>query len=344
MLINTQNLLYALQFVAQTVSKGSIHPQLQGVLIETHDGLASLTTTNLEGTSRISVPCVDKETTTILVPHSNLMQYVANAKAGSDVVTLKYTGNKCVLSSDSLPTLRIPVFDPKTFPLIDFPTDANFSLPKDVALQMLSCKDYVSVDTAPMTGIHIFRDAIEATNGYIGKRITIDTPFVDTVVPVSLSKSLSTMLKLQDTVNVAVDKNRITFFAVDKSCYLAYQKVSGNYPETKRGYTNSNQNYLQLDKDALLLILNTMKIAGNVVTVTVDFDTVTFSVDGDYSSEEVLQIPSGEMPNKVKFNIEYLLMVLNNLEGNLVNIKLGNDKEPITIEENNTIYFMVRWN
>lgn len=343
MLINTKNLHTALKFVGTTVSKSS---NLAVVLLQFGLEKCSLVTTDLQGTSQISVPCRAETTGEYLVVFSALTQYVDFA-AKADVEIIKFTekNGKLVLTAaqGKYTQLSLPTIDPSYFPRINTEFECSYVVDVDFVTKLKTCASFTHIDRIPLNAISISPGCLEATDGFTGVRVLCDTDNLEKQVNVSptVIRSLQDILKIVnvDQLNVQQTKNSLTFFG--DGWFVSTQTIDGNYPNISKGFANSGANYLTFDLKELKLLLGSMKISGEDVEITINYDTVRFSVHGEMPTHREFSIPEGELPNKFSVRIDRLLVILNAMRGETVSMKIGSVTEPIIIEEDDTVFFIV---
>lgn len=340
MIVNTESLKYALTVVGNTYNRNVHQPVLRGVLFEVKEDRVAVSTTDLVGTSQVVVPCVAKKEVSFLVEYESLNNFF---KAIKTVDTAEFKiANKITVVAEGYPKVTFPTMDVKLFPKIQKPVDSTlkFTIDGTELLDSLTCGEFVDPNRVPLNGIHITNSFVEATDGFIGKRVFGEYVFSDLVLPTSVTKILG--LFKNEKVNVVVDKVSVYFFG--DSWFLRFLTIREKYPYTEKGYENSGQNTLVLDRVEIENILSVLKIAGNVATVSIDYDKIRFVVGGETSAEHELVLENTQLPNEAVVEVNWLLRVLKQCRSEQVTIKIGTRRQPVVIEDGeSTQFFVLQW-
>jgi DNA polymerase III sliding clamp (beta) subunit (PCNA family) len=343
MIVNTENLKYALTVVGNTHNRNVHQPVLKSVLFEVQEDRVAVSTTDLVGTSQVVIPCVAKKEQSFLVEYESLNNFVKAIKT-ADVIEFKVAAKASVIA-DGYPKVAFPTSDVKLFPKIQRPDSVDFTLRFTVSgtdlLNSLTCGEFVDPNRVPLNGIHITNSFVEATDGFIGRRVFGDYAFSDLVLPTSVTKLVS--LFKNEEINVVVDKTSVYFFG--DSWFLRFLTIRENYPQTEKGYENTGQNILVLNRVEIESILSILKIAGNVATVSIDYDKIKFVVSGETSAEYELELEDRQLPNEAVIEVNWLLKVLKQCKAENLTFKIGTRRQSIIIEDGeNTQFFMLQWN
>lgn len=346
--VNSTNLQEGLKYVGQTCPVSPYQDILKSVLVHVENDVMNLTTTDLTGTTQVSISCVSDTEISFLIEYRTLQNYISTAvKAGIEVIEIIKVDNKITLIAKGIPKMSFPTRDVDEYPLLltvdDVDEDNSFEMETQEFLKILSCYEFTSVSTTPLTGIFVGKTHCEATDGFTGKRLFVNESVLkkEFILPASIQKSRGLFSK-SETVRLKLDKTSLYIFG--NSWTLKYQLILGNYPDTSKGYVNSAMNIIYLDKNELVSTLDTLKLAGDNATISVDYDTITFStfsVIGATSGEQIISVPSGEIPNEIVVDISFFTKVLKNITDGLVKLSFGKVNEVILIENETEQYFVV---
>jgi DNA polymerase III sliding clamp (beta) subunit (PCNA family) len=342
--VNSKNLQEALKQVGMTCPTNPYRSELKSVLLETVQDTLVITSTDLESTTQVKIQCESDENTKFLVDHRTLSTYLGTViRSEVEFININL-GDKIVLKAKGIPSLNLPVLDVDFFPSIETPKEVSFEIQVSDLLLMLSCVDFVSANTIPLTGIAVHGEEniiFEATDGFTGKRIITEKRISGKsfIVPATLHKSRALFMK-EESVNVSLDSNTLYIYKDD--WFLRYQLIDKKYPNTEKGYMNSSNNVIYLNKQELTNVLDTLKLAGETLTLCIERDTISFLVTGVTSASHIIEIPSGELPCELKIDIAPFTKILKNMTEDTVKIKIGSGNQPVIIEqEDGTVYFMV---
>lgn len=335
MIVSNGNLKYALGIVANTWSRNAHQPVLRGVLFNVYEDRVSIATTDLVSTSQITIPCVAKKEASFVVEFETLNNYVKVAKS-TDTFEFKI-GVKVGIIAEGYPKINLPTMDVKTFPKIECPEPTKYVAREPLA-KAFSSGEFVDATRVPLNGIHVTEGMIESTDGFKGKRILGDFPFEDIVLPVGM-RLLS--LFTDEEVGIIVDKTSVYF--IGSAWFIRLLVVSGNYPATNKAYENTSQNVVELTKSEIEQILSILSVAGEIATVTIDYDKMKFSVAGETSAEYELEIGGSHLPNDAVINLTWMLSILKQIKSETFVVKFGTRREPLIIEDDFSTYFVMQW-
>jgi DNA polymerase III sliding clamp (beta) subunit (PCNA family) len=336
--IKVDDLSSALRFVARSNSQKPQQPELKCVLIEAEKDELTLTTTDLATTAHIKVPCKAANPFVTMVDFSALLTYTELARKNKDTVLhVDMRGKFKIWGSGA--ALTLPMVDANMFPRYHKPGKPDFYLSQNVLAAALSCRDFTSPDRNPLIYVNVRTGEAEGLDGYTGKIVEHNG-----TLPYSINISAK-IIPGDRLEKIGVEKvgNTILLYPDSHAWMVSYQTTDGVFPDTTFGYTNQRLNSITLPKQELLQTLSILKIAGDMVSVTVDYDKVTMSVIGEKESEYTFTVPVGQYPNKFSMAITQFLSVLNDLEDNNITLDLGSPQEPIVVRENGRKYFMVGW-
>jgi DNA polymerase-3 subunit beta len=183
-----------------------------------------------------------------------------------------------------------------------------------------------------------------ATDGHRLARVTFPRPdgadgMPDIIVPRKCVAELRKLLdEVDGTVDVSLSSSKIRFGL--GTAVLTSKLIDGTFPDYSRVIPQGNDKLLRIDTKALMEGVDRVATIASektrAVKVTLERDKVTLSVtspengtaaeevSGDYSSDSV----------EIGFNARYLLDILNQIEGDIVEVHLADAGAPTLIREN----------
>lgn len=338
MQVKVNDLSSALRFVARSNSQKPQQPELKCVLIEAKKDELTLTTTDLVTTAHIRVPCEAANPFITMVDFTALYTYTEIARKNRETVLHVDMRGKFKIRGSGA-ALTLPMVDANMFPRYHKPNKPDFYLSSGVLAAILSCRDFTSPDRNPLIYVNVRTGEAEGLDGYTGKIAEHNG-----TLPYDINVSAK-IIPADRLEKIGVEKagNTILLYPDSQVWMVSYQITDGVFPDTKFGYTNQRLNSVTLPKQELLQTLSILKIAGDMVSVNVDYDKITMRVVGEKESEYSFAVPAGQYPNKFNMGIGQLVNVLNDLEEDNVTLDLGSPQEPIVVREQGRKYFMVGW-
>ena len=348
--IERATLLKSLSHVQSVVERRNTIPILSNVLIEASDnGQIKLTATDLD-LQIVETFAADVETpgATTVSAHT-LFEIARKLPDGSQVQLHAADGRMAVNAGRAR-------FSLATLPRDDFPMIAegelptSFEIPASSLVQIID-KTRFAISTEEtryyLNGIflHVTEDAepvlkAAATDGHRLARVTLPRPagaegMPDIIVP---RKCVAEIRKLLDEsgdnsiqVDLSASKIRFTFDSV----ILTSKLIDGTFPDYSRVIPTANDKLLKIDPKAFsqgvdrVATIATEKMA-------LDKDKITLSVtspENGTAAEEV----SGQYSSdgfEIGFNARYLMDILSEIEGDVVELHLADASAPTLIREN----------
>ncbi|MBW4331252.1 DNA polymerase III subunit beta [Stakelama sp. CBK3Z-3] len=352
--IERATLLKGLSHVQSVVERRNTIPILSNVLIDASgEGSIRLMATDLDlQIDETVAAAVDQAGTTTVSAHT-LFDIARKLPEGAQVELSAAEGKLKISAgrySSSLPTL--PRDD---FPVIaegDLPT--TFELPAETLKQMID-KTRFAISTEEtryyLNGIfwHVADDdqpvlKAAATDGHRLARVTVVRPdgaegMPDIIIP---RKCIGELRKLLDevdgSVGVSLSPSKIRFDL--GQAILTSKLIDGTFPDYTRVIPTGNDKLLKLDPRAFMQGVDRVSTIATektrAVKMALDRDKITLSVTSPENGAAAEEVP-GEYAAQgfeIGFNSRYLLDILHQIEGDMVEVHLADAAAPTLIREN----------
>jgi DNA polymerase III subunit beta len=349
--IERATLLKSLSHVQSVVERRNTIPILSNVLIEAReDGSIRLMATDLDLQVDESVPAtVDQAGATTVSAHT-LFDIVRKLPDGSQV-ELNAAEGKMQLSAGRAR------FNLSTLPRDDFPVIAEGELPTRFELPAATLRQIIdktrfAISTEEtryyLMGIflHVADDQLKAaaTDGHRLARVTVAKPdgadgMPDVIVPRKCVAELRKLLdELEGTVEVSMSGTKVRFGL--GSAVLTSKLIDGTFPDYNRVIPTGNDKLLKLDPKTFAQGVDRVSTIASektrAVKMMVDRDKVTLSVTSPESgtATEELAADYGSDNIEIGFNARYLLDILNEIDGDTVEVHLADAAAPTLLREN----------
>ncbi|KQN19577.1 DNA polymerase III subunit beta [Sphingomonas sp. Leaf33] len=353
--IERATLLKGLSHVQSVVERRNTIPILSNVLIEaTGEGAIRLMATDLDLQVDETVPAaVDQPGTTTVSAHT-LFDIARKLPEGSQVELSAAEGRLQIRAgryNSSLPTL--PRDD---FPVIaegELPT--TFELPAETLKQIID-KTRFAISTEEtryyLNGIflHVADDngqpvlKAAATDGHRLARVTVPRPdgaeaMPDVIVPRKCVGELRKLLdEVDGSVGVSLSGSKIRFDL--GQAILTSKLIDGTFPDYSRVIPTANDKLLKLDprsfEEGVDRVSTIASEKTRAVKMALDRDKITLSVTSPENGAAIEEVPGdyASMPFEIGFNSRYLLDILNQIQGDTVEVHLNDAAAPTLIREN----------
>ncbi|MFD1788380.1 DNA polymerase III subunit beta [Sphingomonas floccifaciens] len=353
--IERATLLKGLSHVQSVVERRNTIPILSNVLIDaTGEGAIRLMATDLDLQVDETVPAaVDQPGTTTVSAHT-LFDIARKLPEGSQVELSAAEGRLQIRAgryNSSLPTL--PRDD---FPVIaegELPT--TFELPAETLKQIID-KTRFAISTEEtryyLNGIflHVADDngqpvlKAAATDGHRLARVTVARPegaeaMPDVIVPRKCVAELRKLLdEVDGSVGVSLSGSKIRFDL--GQAILTSKLIDGTFPDYSRVIPTANDKLLKLDprsfEEGVDRVSTIASEKTRAVKMALDRDKITLSVTSPENGAAIEEVPGdyASMPFEIGFNSRYLLDILNQIQGDTVEVHLNDAAAPTLIREN----------
>jgi DNA polymerase-3 subunit beta len=352
--IERATLLKGLGHVHSVVERRNTIPILSNVLIEAEEeGGLRLMATDLDLQINETVEADVTEPGATTVPAHTLFDIVRKLPEGSQVELIAAEGRMQVNAGRARFTLS-------TLPRDDFPVIAEGDLPTRFELPAATLRQIIdktrfAISTEEtryyLNGIylHVSDEAqpvlkAAATDGHRLARVTVPRPdgaagMPGVIIPRKCVAELRKLLdELDGTVQVSLSESKIRFGL--GNAVLTSKLIDGTFPDYSRVIPTANDKLLRLDPRSLEEGVDRVSTIASertrAVKLALDRDRVTLSVtspENGTASEEV-SADYGADGLEIGFNARYLLDILGQIEGDVMEVHLADAAAPTLLREN----------
>lgn len=354
--IERATLLRGLSHVQSVVERRNTIPILSNVLIEAQGGgTMRLMATDLDLQIDETIPAAVDQPGAITVSAHTLFDIVRKLPEGSQVELTAAEGRITVNAGRARFTLS-------TLPRDDFPMIAEgelpvtFELPAETLKQIID-KTRFAISTEEtryyLNGIffHVTDEATPllraaATDGHRLARVTVARPdgaesMPDVIVP---RKCIAELRKLLDevdgSVGVSLSNSKIRFDL--GQAILTSKLIDGTFPDYSRVIPTANDKILKIDPRSFMQGVDRVSTIATektrAVKMALDRDKVTLSVTSPENGTAAEEVPGDytALGFEIGFNSRYLMDILGQIEGDLVEVHLADAAAPTLIRENDS--------
>jgi len=344
-------LLKSLGHVQSVVERRNTIPILSNVLIEASEsGTMRFMATDLDlQIVDVAEAAIDQPGTTTVSAHT-LFEIVRKLPEGSQVSLSAAEGRLHIAASrykSNLPTL----------PRDDFPIIAEGELPTTFELPAAKLREIIdktrfAISTEEtryyLNGIfiHVADDVLKAaaTDGHRLARVTIARPegaqgMPDIIVPRKCIGELRKLLdEVEGSVEVSLSASKIRFTL--GHAVLTSKLIDGTFPDYSRVIPTGNDKLLTIDPKSFLQGVDRVATIASektrAVKMALDRDKITLSVTSPENGTAAEEVPGDYSAAgfEIGFNAKYLVDILQQIEGDTVEVHLADAAAPTLIREN----------
>jgi DNA polymerase-3 subunit beta len=354
--IERATLLRGLSHVQSVVERRNTIPILSNVLIEAQaGGTMRLMATDLDLQIDETIAAAVDQPGAITVSAHTLFDIVRKLPEGSQVELAAAEGRITVNAGRAKFTLA-------TLPRDDFPMIAEgelptiFELPAETLKQIID-KTRFAISTEEtryyLNGIflHVTDEATPmlkaaATDGHRLARVTVARPdgaegMPDVIVPRKCVAELRKLLEEVDgSVGVSLSGSKIRFDL--GQAILTSKLIDGTFPDYSRVIPTANDKILKIDPKSFMQGVDRVSTIATektrAVKMALDRDKIILSVTSPENGAAAEEVPGdyAAMPFEIGFNSRYLMDILGQIEGDLVEVHLADAAAPTLIRENDS--------
>ncbi len=354
--IERATLLKGLSHVQSVVERRNTIPILSNVLLEaTAEGTLKLMATDLDLQINESVAAaVDQPGATTVSAHT-LFDIARKLPEGSQVQLAAAEGRMTIVAGRAR-------FSLGTLPRDDFPVIAEgelptqFELPAETLKQIIDKTRFaISTEETRYYLNGIFLHVADgdgttpvlkaaATDGHRLARVTLLRPegaesMPDVIVP---RKCIGELRKLLDevdgSVGVSLSPTKIRFDL--GSAILTSKLIDGTFPDYSRVIPTGNDKILKIDPKSFMQGVDRVSTIATektrAVKMALDRDKITLSVTSPENGTAAEEVPGDyvALPFEIGFNSRYLMDILAQIDGDMVEVHLADAAAPTLIREN----------
>ncbi|MGV3481644.1 MAG: DNA polymerase III subunit beta [Sphingobium sp.] len=352
--IERATLLKSLSHVQSVVERRNTIPILSNVLLEASaDGTIRLMATDLDLQIVESVEAaVDQAGATTVSAHT-LFDIARKPPEGSRAEPAAADGKMQINAGRAR-------FNLSTLPRDDFPVIAEgelptkFELPAQTLRQIID-KTRFAISTEEtryyLNGIflHVSDEAqpvlkAAATDGHRLARVTVARPdgaegMPDVIVPRKCVGELRKLLdEVDGSVEVTLSPTKIRFGL--GSAVLTSKLIDGTFPDYSRVIPTGNDKMLKIDprsfEEGVDRVATIATEKTRAVKMALERDKITLSVTSPENGTAAEEVPGDYVSEgfEIGFNARYLLDILGQIEGDIVEVHLADAAAPTLIREN----------
>ena len=352
--IERATLLKSLSHVQSVVERRNTIPILSNVLIEASaEGGLRLMATDLDLQIVETIEAaVDIAGATTVSAHT-LFEIARKLPEGSQVELTAADGKMKIVAGRS--NFNLPTLPRDDFPVIaegELPT--KFELPAATLRQIID-KTRFAISTEEtryyLNGIflHVSDEAqpvlkAAATDGHRLARVTVPRPegaagMPDVIIPRKCVAELRKLLdELDGSIEVTLSATKIRFGM--GTAILTSKLIDGTFPDYSRVIPVANDKLLKLDPKSFMQGVDRVATIASektrAVKMTLDRDKITLSVTSPENGTAAEEVPGEYTADSfdIGFNARYLMDILAQIEGDLVEVHLADAAAPTLIREN----------
>ena len=352
--IERATLLKSLGHVQSVVERRNTIPILSNVLIEaSEDGGIRLMATDLDLQVVETVEANVTQPGATTVSAHTLFDIARKLPEGSQVELNAAEGKMQVNAGRAR-------FNLSTLPRDDFPVIAEgdlptrFELPAAILRQIID-KTRFAISTEEtryyLNGIflHVSDEAqpvlkAAATDGHRLARVTVPRPagaegMPDVIIPRKCVAELRKLLdELEGTVQISLSETKVRFGL--GSAILTSKLIDGTFPDYSRVIPTANDKLLRIDprsfEEGVDRVATIASEKTRAVKMALDRDRVTLSVTSPENGTAAEEVPGDYNSDglEIGFNARYLLDILGQIEGDIVEVHLADAAAPTLLREN----------
>ncbi|APR52390.1 DNA polymerase III subunit beta [Sphingomonas koreensis] len=349
--IERATLLRGLSHVQSVVERRNTIPILSNVLIEASaEGSLRLMATDLDLQIDETVPAAVDQAGAITVSAHTLFDIARKLPEGSQVELTAAEGKIKINAGRAK-------FELGTLPRDDFPVIAEGELPTVFELSAEILKQIIdktrfAISTEEtryyLNGIflHVADDTLKAaaTDGHRLARVTVARPdgaesMPDVIVPRKCVAELRKLLdEVDGSVGVSLSGSKIRFDL--GAAILTSKLIDGTFPDYSRVIPTGNDKILKIDPKSFMEGVDRVSTIATektrAVKMALDRDRITLSVTSPDNGTAAEDVPGeyAAQPFEIGFNSRYLMDILGQVEGDLVEVHLADAAAPTLIREN----------
>jgi DNA polymerase-3 subunit beta len=351
--IERATLLKSLGHVQSVVERRNTIPILSNVLIEASAGGLKLMATDLDLQIVETIEAAVETPGATTVSAHTLFDIARKLPEGSQVQLTAAEGKMQVVAGRAR-------FNLQTLPREDFPVIAEgelptrFDLPAETLKQIID-KTRFAISTEEtryyLNGIflHVSDDATPvlkaaATDGHRLARVTVARPdgadgMPDVIIPRKCVGELRKLLdEVDGSVEVSLSPTKVRFGL--GTAILTSKLIDGTFPDYSRVIPTANDKLLKLDprsfEEGVDRVATIASEKTRAVKMALDRDKITLSVTSPENGTAAEEVPGDyvALPFEIGFNARYLLDILGQIDGDLVEVHLADAAAPTLIREN----------
>jgi len=352
--IERATLLKSLGHVQSVVERRNTIPILSNVLIEAEEGGGlRLMATDLDLQINETVDANVTQPGATTVSAHTLFDIVRKLPEGSQVELFAAEGKMQVNAGRAR-------FNLATLPRDDFPVIAEGDLPTRFELPAATLREIIDKTRFAISNeetryylmgifLHVSDEAqpvlkAAATDGHRLARVTVPRPagaegMPDIIIPKKCVAELRKLLdELDGTVQVSLSDSKVRFGL--GTAILTSKLIDGTFPDYSRVIPTANDKLLKIDprsfEEGVDRVATIASEKTRAVKMALDRDKVTLSVTSPEQGTAAEEVPGDYNADgfEIGFNARYLLDILGQMDGDLIEVHLADAAAPTLLREN----------
>ncbi len=363
--ISKQKIFKTLSHLQGIVDKKNSLPILSNILIEAKKSNLILSSTDMDISIIETINCNVLEEGSTTINAQILYDIVRKLDDNSDVEIISNDGKILTLRASGS-RFSLACLSKEDFPIIDQQNDGvNIKInSKDLFNLIDKTKFAISNEETRyfLNGLYfsIYKDN-DKTNvtivGTDGHRLAKFNQIIDqnieqvigVIIPKKTINELSKLLSDIDTeIEIILNSSKIIFY-IDNVVFIS-KLIDGTFPDYKRVIPSENSNVVEINREKLLAAVDRVstiandkspvikfKLLKNLInlnTINNDNSTATEDLELDYEGDNL----------EIGFNSKYIMDIVNNLQDEVISIKLKDGSSPIIAQEksnSNLVYVLM---
>ena len=361
-----------LQQVLNIVGTRTSLPILSNVLLNAHNNMLELTTTNLDLGIRCNVNTTVVEEGKIALPARKLASII-KALPDAEIELDCYQNQAKITCGRS--KFRIMGMDPAEFPTLPiFSQDQSFTIEQQLLLSMLRHVSFAQSEDENrylLNGVFFaFKREETSTQLHLvatdGRRLSliqqdIEAPTnlnsIDFILPAKTVQELERLLQQKAPIKVFFNEKQVAFEleleetakdnGLSNSIYLVSKKVEGRFPNYQQVIPQTTEHHVKLERALLLECIQRASLVSSLDnnTVRLNFSENTLEISASSSefgeAHESIAIDYTDTPVTIAFNPRYLMDPLKALQDDEIFFEFKDELSPGVIKTNDRFLCVV---
>ncbi|MGF1637143.1 MAG: DNA polymerase III subunit beta [Cyclobacteriaceae bacterium] len=362
-IVSSSILLKQLTHINGVITSNPVVPILENFLFEIGDGMLTVTASDLNMSMITEVDVEANETGSIAVPAKILMETLRNLPEQPITISIDFDTYSLEISSDN-GRYRLACENALDFPKVpEVSNSSNINISTDALASAITNTIFAtsSDELRPaMTGVYMklseTNTTFVATDGHRMvryRRVDVASDEeTSIIIPRKALNLLKTTLPIENT-NVNIEFNPTHAFFRFNNIRMTCRLIDEKFPDYENVIPLDNENSVTIKKADLLGSLKRISIYANKSTNQIrckitGSELQISAEDLDFSNEanERLSCDHDGEDLEIGYNARLLIELLNNVEGNNINIKLSQPNRatliiPEDMAENEDILMLV---
>ena len=363
--ISKEALFKTLTHLQGIVDKKNTLPILSNILIEAKNNYLILSSTDMDISVVEKLDCNVIENGSTTLNSQILYDIVRKLDDSSDVEIISNNG-KIVTLRASGSRFSLACLPKEEFPIIDTDNEGSrLKINSKILLKLIDKTKFAISNEETryfLNGLYFnIHKNDKKTNitlvGTDGHRLAkfshevaenIDQ-VIGAIIPKKTIYELSKLLtETSNDLEMIISSNKITFYIND--IVLVSKLIDGTFPDYKRVIPLDNENTIEINREKILAAVDRVSTVANDKSPVIKFKLMknvinlnTINNDNSTATEDIELRYQGE-DLQIGFNSKYIMDIVNNLEDEVITLKLKDGSSPIIAQENsnsNLVYVLM---